>query len=230
MLLFHGTRLDRESLRHVFAEGLLPSDRGWMHELTDERAFCFLANAPIAGRGGDPIFFATGRRYRTRKPTEGYVVVVDVPPPQLEASLVGVFPNVELEQFLRSQAFRHRPKSYLPQLVRLGRASDAERDAFASRGPKLRNRYADLHLEGIDYATWCRYADDVLAARTVAAVERAGRRTGIVWDAPEVLHCELCVQGMAYWVYELEPDDRNPLPASVSGARIGADAWVTLAR
>ena len=138
MLLFHGTRLDRRGLRNLFAEGLRAHDRGWMHELTDERAFCFLSNAPVAGRGGDPVFFATARRYHPRTRSEGYVVVLDVTPAALESSLVGVFPNFELDQFLDASSFRRRPVVDLPALIRLGRSTCAGQfESRRARGSRL---------------------------------------------------------------------------------------------
>ncbi|MAQ19753.1 MAG: hypothetical protein CMN30_33740 [Sandaracinus sp.] len=225
MLLFHGTRLDRAGLRSLFAEGLRAHEHPWVHEVAAERDHAFLATAPVAGRGGDPMFFATAGRYRRG---EGYILVVDVPRAALDDLVVGVFPNHALHQFLEARPIRQRPQYFLPGVIRLGHASDSERHAFAAQDPTLRGKYRDLHLEGVGYGTWCAYADAILAARTVAEVERAGRRHGVRWEEPEVVHCELCVQGMADWVFPLA--DGGALPASVAGRRVSADHWATLAR
>lgn len=238
MLLFHGTRVSRDALDSIFREGLRARCVDWMHDEAPQ--LCFVANTPVGGRGGDPVWFAMGRSTsaRWRHRTEGYIVVLDVPRAALEEALVAVFPNHALEQYFETEWLRRRPlarlgtrRTLLGCLIRLGRASDAELDLFRQCGASLDGAY---DFDRGDYATWCKYADALVAARSMADVERAGRRYGVRWEQPEVPHCELCVQGMATWSYELPSsiggERRTKLPASLLGRRIDPSGWIAMAR
>jgi hypothetical protein len=242
MLLFHGTRGHRDLVDAIARDGLRAHRHEWAHRTLDLDASTFLANAPVAGAGGDPMAFAMGYGAWNgpRTPGDGWIVVVDLPRDAFGA-VRAVVPNHELTQYFAARTLRTfltspllvlddagtgtrrtGPRPLLVEaLAELGRRDDLPRLA-ASLRPVLASKRDDLRADDLTFARWRRYAGDLRAARTLDEVARAGRRWGFAWGEPEVPHCALCVEGMATWLYAVDA----PL-ACADGNRVGL--WTSLA-
>lgn len=246
MILFHGTRATRRQLASIFREGLRAFPRGWLHELGAEDEHCFLANQPVAGVGGDPVFFAmSDRGLRLGAETDGWIVVVELPPDARDV-VRAVIPNLDLEQYFTDQPLRAallwpaRPgrlaavPSVLEALVAIARDESAI-VRLASTAAREISRL-DTISGDVSYATWCRYAEAIATAPSLDRIERIGRRFGVTWRDPELLHCMLCAHGMMTWAYplpdglDLDGAGRGSLPAVLHGRPISAGDWSMLAR
>jgi len=246
MLLFHGTRGDRALVESIAADGLRGFGRAWTHAVLGREACTFLANAPVAGHGGDPVHFAMGfGRYRQRASNDGWIIVVDLPP-EARGLVRAVIPNTEVERYFwrdRTFAFLESGAWLLgddhelvsakarkrmptgPRVIEVLAELGPEGAARAKLHPVLLSKYEDLGSDDFSFANWTRYADALRNARTLDDVIRAGRRWGFRWEHPEVPHCELCVASMATWAYAIDASPRlacacertAALPASFAG-------------
>lgn len=254
MLLFHGTRGQRSVIESIGREGLRARRHEWTHDRVGHAASTFLANAPVSGRGGDPVAFAMGWNGGRAHAHDGWIVVVDLPHARRDL-IHAVVPNLELEQYFAATDLRHallgsaavfdwpsrrvtyhrRSPLVVEVLEELGRLPELARVARAL-SPVLSWRRDDLRSDDFSFAKWSRYAGDLRAATTLDEVARAGRRWGFTWENPEVPHCALCVQGMATWVYPLEvplacaADEHVGLFASVGGRDLFGDGLASIAR
>ena len=77
-LFFHGTRGDRSHIEAIRRDGLRALRHEWTHSQLGHEASTFLANAPVAGEGGDPVAFAMGygRWKGPRSHGDGWIIVV----------------------------------------------------------------------------------------------------------------------------------------------------------
>ncbi|MEZ4410035.1 MAG: hypothetical protein R3A52_26705 [Polyangiales bacterium] len=253
MLLFHGTRGGRDLLDAIARDGLRAHRHEWTHDRLGHAASTFLSNAPVAGTGGDPVAFARGFTRARSRERDGWIVVVDLPRARWSV-IHAVVPNLALEQYFDARALRPQLLSPAPLLAtngatlsrrhgplviellaELGRRDDLAAISRAMRPVRV-SQYSDLRADDFSFTNWRRYAGALLDASTLDEVVRAGRRYGFTWDAPEVPHCALCVQGMATWVYALDtplacaPDDAVALYASVNGRDLFGDGLAPLAR
>ncbi|MFO0757607.1 MAG: hypothetical protein U0359_14015 [Byssovorax sp.] len=110
MLLFHGTAVGRDGLRSILRDGLRASPKDWLEHLVPGKSdVVFLSTSPVAGKGGDPIDFARGWPYRTRRSAAharaaGHLVVVDLPEPS-PVPILGAARNIDVEAYWRARAF-----------------------------------------------------------------------------------------------------------------------------
>lgn len=245
MILFHGTRATRRQLRTLWSEGLRAHPREWLHAMHPaENEFCFLASQPVAGIGGDPVYFAMQER-STQRGRDGWILVVDLPAHARDA-IVAVLPNLDLEQFFVDQPVREsmghsilssNPRRRAPTMIEALVAIGRDTAACASLASTAAVRISRPHeITGeVSFAEWCRYVDALLAARSLAAVERAGKRWGIEWARPELVDCELCAHGLMTWGYPvprglgLHHEEFAALPAVVLGRVVDGAAWARLA-
>ncbi|MBL8681084.1 MAG: hypothetical protein JNK05_18015 [Myxococcales bacterium] len=204
-------------LRSIAREGL----RGWEHPWTSDvlghkGALTFVSPTPIASHGGDPVEFAMGyRRYKgARSRGDGWIIVGELP--DHARSLVrAVVPNRELELYFEGRdvlrklaccaaTTDHTAVPAIVALEELGRRNDLDRimNAVTVVG---RGSFDDLDLTGVSFATYCAFADELAGANTVEKALRAAKKRGIKWTRPEVMHCELCVAGLASWRFYLPP-------------------------
>lgn len=218
MFLFHGTRGPRETIRSIAREGLRPFRHGWTRSvLGSDDETVFVSPSPVAGHGGDPVSFAMGfARYKgPRAPGDGWIVVFDVPTtgPGALSFAKAVVRNRDLDQYFRSRSTLRTllgcacvgaATTILEALYELGGRDDLHRIARELQ-PTLRRFSSEVSMPEPSFARWRAYADAILTARTREEVERLGRRYGVQRQYPEVPHCELCVQGLADWIYQLPP-------------------------
>jgi len=256
MLFFHGTRGDRSLIEAIRRDGLRALRHEWTHSQLGHEASTFLANAPVAGAGGDPVAFAMGygRWKGPRSHGDGWIIVVDLPRERWGV-IRAVVPNLELAQYFDGGTLRQWLPSVVetldatgtalsrarrgPMLIELldelGRRPDLGRIARSLR-PVLVSKYSDLHADDFSFGRWRRYAGALLEAASVEQVLRAGRRWGFRWEKPEVPHCALCVAGMATWVYAVDAPlacaegSTAALYASMSGRDLLGDGLESLAR
>lgn len=215
MLFFHGTRGDRALLRSIAREGLRAQEHWWTRDLLEhEGQTTFVSPSAIASHGGDPVAFAMGfRRWKgPRSPGDGWIVVGDLAE-SARALVRAVVPNRELAEFfearwilptlagdIRTASGKSIP--VLRALVELGRRDDLRKIA-KELTPRGTASYKELHLDGVSFASYCAFANALMSARTADEALRAANRQGIRWERAETMHCELCVDGLAHWTYEL---------------------------
>jgi hypothetical protein len=135
MLLFHGTNED--ALEGILKRGLEPprpedNAHDWMWQFAgrSQSSLVFLSTAPVAGKGGDPVSFASGwpaRRFKPPRP--GYIIVVDLPPDAM-GLVHAVIPNAEFDNFTNVSTIRQM--LHETSLVESGQEDESGWRPFAS--------------------------------------------------------------------------------------------------